>query len=452
MNMAAKLSTRKNWTLLLLASAAGLIGCVPNKTVTLQTNPLGGTFTILKIVNGQPGDPVTVAAPDPVTKITTQKLEFPTENTPVYTATGHLYQDGDDFYLDNTVTITSDAQKDFTVALTRYKKLIESVSFEPTRNSRVWVLNTPAHLKKEMAFLQNKPDPNNVVINEVNITKAPEDSKTDYLSIAASPTADVLVYQKVDPTPLGGSDSHLYKRDIKSGTETKLTSTRAQEFTPAFTYGGDFVVFSSDSASENPTLWKIKADGKSTLITHLTTTDSADYGPSVGQTLIVYTCVPPNALKPEIWRCSLAGVEAGLLSEGTCPQLSPDERQILFLHEDRDGINLWLMDKDGGNLRQVTQSNGFAITDPRWSPDGKWIAYASTEGTTTEALEQDRQPSSHIWVVSSDGSNKRIQLTHSGSCDTSPAWDRSGAGIYFRSNRGGSWNIWKLGIRPNVLE
>jgi hypothetical protein len=448
--MAAKINHQKFRAAFLLVSAA-MVGCVPSKSVMLQTNPLGGTFTITRSPAGETGDAVNVPAPDPVTKITTLTLQFPPQNTPTYTATGHLYQSQDDFYLDSTLTITSDAQKDFTANLVKYKKLIPAASFVPTRNSRVWVLAAPSQLTREMAFLTNKPDPNNVVINEVNITRAPEDSKTDYLNIAASPTADVLVYQKVETNLLGGEETHLYKRDIKSGTETKLTSTRAQEFTPAFTYGGDFVVFSSDSASENPTLWKIKADGKSTLITHLTTTDSADYAPSVGQTLIVYTSVPPNALKPEIWRCSLTGVEAGLLTEGTSPQLSPDERQILFMHEDRDGVNLWLMDKDGGNLRQVTQSNGFPISDPRWSPDGKWIAYTSTEGTTTEAADQDRQPNSHIWAVSADGSNK-IQLTHSGSCDTAPAWDRSGTGLYFRSNRGGSWNIWKLGIRPNVLD
>lgn len=430
----------KKWSALVLVSA--LVGCVPSKTVMLQTTPPGGMLALTKSVNGGPAETVTIAPPDPATNITTQKLEFPKDNPPVYTVTATL-----DRYRKNSVNIILDQTKDYVIPLTEYKRPIDTVRFEPSHDFRSWVLRPVAG--KEMGYLQNLADPNNVVYNEVNITKNPDGSTTDYLNLAASPTADVLVYQKVDPRPVGGGfDTHLFKRTIKSGTETKLTSTRAQEFTPAFTYAGDFIVFSSDSSSENPTLWKIKADGKSTLISHLTATDSADYAASVGQTLIVYTSLPPNALKPEIWRCSLAGVEAGLLTEGTCPQLSPDERQILFLHEDREGINqLWLMDKDGGNLRQVTQTVGFPISDAHWSPDGKWIAYACSQGK-----DEDNQSNSDIWVISADGSSRNIQMTHNGSCDSSPTWDRSGESIYFRSNRGGVWNIWKLDIRPNVLE
>ncbi len=105
------------------------------------------------------------------------------------------------------------------------------------------------------------------------------------------------------------------------------------------------------------------------------------------------------------------------------------------------------MDKDGDNLRQLTQNIDYDINDPRWSPDGKWIAYSCRAGR-----DEDKQPDSDIWVIASDGSNKVFQLTSNGSSDTSPAWDRNGSTIYFRSNRGGSWNIWKFDIRPAVLQ
>jgi Tol biopolymer transport system component len=43
--------------------------------------------------------------------------------------------------------------------------------------------------------------------------------------------------------------------------------------------------------------------------------------------------------------------------------------------------------------------------------------------------------------------DRPIQVTTNGSWDDHPAWDPAGAAIYFRSNRGGDWNIWKVATR-----
>ena len=37
-----------------------------------------------------------------------------------------------------------------------------------------------------------------------------------------------------------------------------------------------------------------------------------------------------------------------------------------------------------------------------------------------------------------------IQITTNGSFDDHPSWDPTGNAIYFRSNRGGEWAIWKI--------
>jgi Tol biopolymer transport system component len=301
---------------------------------------------------------------------------------------------------------------------------------------------------QEMAYLQKLIEPPTIVTNQVQITPQHDDTTTDYLNVAASPVTDLLVYQKTTRLGDGSYDSRLFKRNIKSGLETELTTTHAKEFTPAFTYGGDAIVFSSDNASDNPTLWQFPLNSGGSYIKYLTHTDAADYAPSVGQSLIVYSSFPPKALEPQIWRCGLDGRDGGYLAEGECPQISPDERQILFLRKGKNGAaQLWLMDKDGDNVRQLTQNYDYDISDPKWSPDGKWIAYSSKAGK-----DEDHQPDADIWVIAADGSNKNYQLTQNGSCDTSPAWDRSGTAIYFRSNRGGTWNIWRVDIRPDVLQ
>jgi len=59
-------------------------------------------------------------------------------------------------------------------------------------------------------------------------------------------------------------------------------------------------------------------------------------------------------------------------SSSSAPRWSPDGKKIAFV----TGSQVWTMDSDGDNKDQVTKlSTGAAA--PVWSPDGKWIAFTS---------------------------------------------------------------------------
>ena len=59
------------------------------------------------------------------------------------------------------------------------------------------------------------------------------------------------------------------------------------------------------------------------------------------------------------------------------------------------------MDADGSNLKQLTQKGG---TSPAWSPDGSQIVY------TRYNFAEFSEESGHLWIMDSNGENKR-QLT-----------------------------------------
>jgi serine/threonine protein kinase/Tol biopolymer transport system component len=60
------------------------------------------------------------------------------------------------------------------------------------------------------------------------------------------------------------------------------------------------------------------------------------------------------------------------------PAVAPDGRYILFLST-RTGIpHIWRMDLDGGNPRQLTNAAG--EQDPSGSPDGRWLVYMTAFG------------------------------------------------------------------------
>ena len=57
------------------------------------------------------------------------------------------------------------------------------------------------------------------------------------------------------------------------------------------------------------------------------------------------------------------------------PKWSPDGRRIAYLHETAAGTDLWVMRSDGSDKQRVTRLGN--VQGPSWSPDGKWLAFGS---------------------------------------------------------------------------
>jgi len=79
------------------------------------------------------------------------------------------------------------------------------------------------------------------------------------------------------------------------------------------------------------------------------------------------------------------------------PSVSPDGRYIIFTSNRSGSANIWRMDIDGGNLKQLT--NGNLDYSSSLSPDGKWVVYVHESAST-----------STLWKVSIDGGDP-VQLT-----------------------------------------
>jgi Tol biopolymer transport system component len=57
---------------------------------------------------------------------------------------------------------------------------------------------------------------------------------------------------------------------------------------------------------------------------------------------------------------------------GSTPSWSPYASQVAFTRKSSNGLNIYLIKKDGRGLRRLTYRGGYS---PTWSPDGKWIAF-----------------------------------------------------------------------------
>jgi dipeptidyl aminopeptidase/acylaminoacyl peptidase len=78
------------------------------------------------------------------------------------------------------------------------------------------------------------------------------------------------------------------------------------------------------------------------------------------------------------------------------------------------------------------------VSDPRISPDGKWIAY-----TVTIPDKEANTTNSDIWIIPSAGGTAK-QITNSPKQDRHPRWSPDSKSIAFESNRNGSYQIYTI--------
>ena len=100
------------------------------------------------------------------------------------------------------------------------------------------------------------------------------------------------------------------------------------------------------------------------------------------------------------------------------PALSPDGSEIVFVYES----DLWMADRTGGTAHRITAMTGEESL-PRFSPDGKWLAFASTQNGNAD-----------VYIMPVDGGTV-LQLTWRDSNDSPDSWSWDSKTVYFTSDR-----------------
>ncbi len=100
---------------------------------------------------------------------------------------------------------------------------------------------------------------------------------------------------------------------------------------------------------------------------------------------------------------------------------SPDGNQLVYQAKLTNDWDLFVMDEDGGNIKNLSR-NDFNDINPSWSPDGKWIAFAS-----------DRDGDNEIFIMDKDGKNLK-QITDNDLRDIHPYWSPDSKNIIFSTS------------------
>lgn len=120
-------------------------------------------------------------------------------------------------------------------------------------------------------------------------------------------------------------------------------------------------------------------------------------------------------------------------------RLEGDEKQIALVQVGMERITgrsilesksqIYTMDLETGSVKRITRNVGKA-KGPVWSPDGLEIVYYV-----------EKEVGSDIWIVNSDGTNPR-QLTNSHDNDVFPSWSPDGRKIVFSSDEDGDYDLY----------
>lgn len=91
----------------------------------------------------------------------------------------------------------------------------------------------------------------------------------------------------------------------------------------------------------------------------------------------------------DIYTMPITGGTPTRISEGlpyeTQPRFSPDGKRIAFTSDRGGGDNIWIMNRDGSDKRQLTNESFRLLNQPSWSPDGQYIV-AKKHFTTGRSL------------------------------------------------------------------
>ena len=160
------------------------------------------------------------------------------------------------------------------------------------------------------------------------------------------------------------------------------------------------------------------------------------------------------------------------------------DSQIGYLAHTQGYWQVWVMQSDGSEKRQITTS-AYDKTHISWYPDGihllvngaqGHIRRINTQDNSEEAIElpikgtvdavispdgnkiafsltvAGSRDNNHIWVVDSNGGNL-VKLTNMGGLQHEPVWSPDGKWVYFLSGNGqANHDIWRVGLHTKAIE
>ncbi|MEE9100064.1 Tol-Pal system beta propeller repeat protein TolB [Pseudomonas sp. QE6] len=121
------------------------------------------------------------------------------------------------------------------------------------------------------------------------------------------------------------------------------------------------------------------------------------------------------------------------------PRFSPDGRRIAYVSFEQKRPRIFMQYVDTGRREQISNFEGLNGA-PAFSPDGNRLAFV---------LSRDGNPEIYVMDL---GSRQLRRLTNNQAIDTEPFWGADGSTLYFTSDRGGKPQIYKMNVNSGATD
>lgn len=147
---------------------------------------------------------------------------------------------------------------------------------------------------------------------------------------------------------------------------------------------------------------------------------------------IVFTTKIGNSFS--ICTMNMKGGVFTVLTDGVFPKWHPKEHKILFNKKVGAYWQIFILNNESGQITQLTNEEASSM-NPVYSHDAEWIAFSSNR-------DDNKKKIYHIYIMRNDGTGIK-QLTSGDTNEGQPSWAPSND-IYFYSNAGNNWDIWRV--------
>ncbi len=243
--------------------------------------------------------------------------------------------------------------------------------------------------------------------------------------------------------------SNLRAVNSNGGGISQITTGRWMDIDPCLSLDGKYIYFASSRLRNGGMdLFRIKSLSKEGGIGVVYRQgDGWSRSPSEGGGGLLAFGFQPNYSgrvgTSHVWTLGGVSQYPTQMKEGVTPKLSPAGDRIAYIGPDH---KLWVVDVTTQASVQMTTNPETKESEPTWFPDGSCLVYVSDEGK-----DGTGQSNNDIWIMKADGTDRR-QLTTNGSDDITPVVDPDQKWIYFVSNRGFRWGIWRIPISLGEMQ
>ena len=106
--------------------------------------------------------------------------------------------------------------------------------------------------------------------------------------------------------------------------------------------------------------------------------------------------------------------------------------------------DIWIVDVESGETRELHQNGGSDVS-PRWSPDGRAIAFAANEVEASTTMFRK------LYLIAPEGGVPRTLLDEFDNQFTTPIWSPDGRRIFWSTGQGTSTRQFTVSIESGAV-